>query len=57
MTANVMDQAKEIAVLRSLGYTKTRIKMLYFYEAFILVMSSSSLGVIIGTIVGSVFML
>lgn len=52
MSANLMDQTKEIGVLRAMGFTKTRIKMLYFYEAFILVIVSCSLGVMIGTIVG-----
>jgi ABC-type antimicrobial peptide transport system permease subunit len=52
MSANLMDQTKEIGVLRAMGFTKIRIKMLYFYEAFILVIVSCSLGVMIGTIVG-----
>lgn len=52
MTANLMDQTKEIGVLRAMGFTKLRIKMLYFYEAFILVLASSSLGCMIGTGVG-----
>ena len=52
MSANLLDQTKEIGVLRAMGFTKKRIKMLYFYEAFILVMASSLLGVMIGTIVG-----
>jgi hypothetical protein len=34
-----------------MGFTKMRIKMLYFYEAFILVMASSLLGIMIGTTV------
>jgi hypothetical protein len=52
MSANLMDQTKEIGVLRAMGFTKIRIKLLYFYEAFILVIVSCSLGVMIGTIVG-----
>lgn len=52
MSANLMDQTKEIGVLRAMGFTKTRIKVLYFYEAFILVVVSCTLGVMIGTIVG-----
>ena len=51
MSANLFDQTKEIGVLRAMGFTKTRIKMLYFYEAFILVMASSLLGIMIGTTV------
>lgn len=51
MTSNLFEQTKEIAVLRSIGYTKGRIRMLYIYEAFILVSASCLLGVIIGSIV------
>jgi len=52
MSANLLDQTKEIGILRAMGFTKRRIKLLYFYEAFILVMASCLLGVMIGTIVG-----
>ena len=48
MSANLFDQTKEIGVLRAMGFTKNRIKMLYFYEAFILVIASSLLGIMIG---------
>lgn len=48
MSANLMDQTKEIGILRAMGFTKRRIKLLYFYEAFILVIASSLLGVMIG---------
>ena len=52
MSANLYDQTKEIGILRAIGFTRTRIKVLYFYEAFVLVMASCSLGVMIGVIVG-----
>jgi len=52
MSANLYDQTKEIGILRAIGFTRFRIKILYFYEAFILVMASCSLGVMIGVIVG-----
>jgi ABC-type antimicrobial peptide transport system permease subunit len=35
-----------------MGFTSYRIKLLYAYEAFILVIASCLLGVMIGTIVG-----
>lgn len=35
-----------------MGFTSKRITMLYVYEAFILVMASSLLGILIGTLVG-----
>ena len=52
MSANLLDQTKEIGVLRALGFTKRTIKVVYFYEALILVTASCSLGVLIGAIVG-----
>jgi ABC-type antimicrobial peptide transport system permease subunit len=52
MTANIMEQSKEIGILRSMGYTKSKIVTLYMFEAFALVLASSILGVFIGTIVG-----
>ena len=50
MSANLYDQKKEIGILRALGFSKIRIIILYAYEAFILVMASSLLGVFVGTI-------
>ena len=38
--------------MRSIGITTYRIKLLYFYEALILVLSSCLLGVMIGMTVG-----
>lgn len=52
MSANIYQQAKEIGVLRAIGFTKCRIRMLYFYEALVLVFSSCILGVFIGMTVG-----
>ena len=52
MTANLYDQSKEIGVMRSIGITSYRIKLLYFYEALILVLSSCLLGIMIGMTVG-----
>lgn len=50
MSANLYDQAKEIGVIMALGFTRIRVVFLYTYEAFILVIASSILGVIVGTI-------
>ena len=52
MSANLYEQTKEIGILRSIGFTNIRIKLLYFYEALILVFTSSILGVLIGVMVG-----
>lgn len=52
MSANLYEQTKEIGVLRSIGFTKWRIRFLYFYEAMILVLSSCTMGVMVGMVVG-----
>ena len=57
MSANIYDQTKEIGILRALGYMRLHLVLLYVYEAFILVMASSFLGVIVGTIVAFTMML
>ena len=51
MSANLYEQKKEIAILRAMGVTKLRIRLLYFYEAMIMVVASCTLGVFIGIIV------
>lgn len=52
MTANLYEQTKEIGIMRAMGMTKMRITLLYIYESFLLVMASSLLGILIGTMVG-----
>lgn len=52
MSANLYEQTKEIGVLRSIGFTKMRIRMLYFYEAMVLVLASCTTGIMIGMFVG-----
>jgi ABC-type antimicrobial peptide transport system permease subunit len=52
MSANLYEQTKEIGVLRSIGFTKMRIRMLYFYESLVIVLASCTTGVMIGFIVG-----
>jgi ABC-type antimicrobial peptide transport system permease subunit len=54
MSANLFESAKELGVLRSIGITTTRIKVLYFYEAFLMVLASCVLGTLIGSSVGYV---
>jgi ABC-type antimicrobial peptide transport system permease subunit len=48
MSANLYKQTKELAVLRAIGFTNLRLKLLYFYEAMIIVLASSLTGVVIG---------
>ena len=52
MSANLFEQSKEIGVMRAMGFTTKRIKLLYFYEALVLVLASCMLGCMIGIIVG-----
>ena len=52
MSANLYESAKEIGILRATGLTRYQIEKLYIYEAFVLVMSSCMLGILIGTVVG-----
>ena len=52
MSMNLYDERKQMGVLRATGMTKYRIRLLFFYEAFILVASSSILGVLIGCAIG-----
>lgn len=52
MSANLYEQTKEIGVLRAIGFRRRHITLLYMYEAFILVLASSLLGIIIGIIIG-----
>ena len=57
MSANLYEQKKEVGIIRAMGFTRYRIKALYFYEALILVVSSCLLGVGIGCLVGYTMML
>lgn len=52
MSSNLLMQTKEIAVLRAIGFTKCRMKMLYFYEAFVLIFASCLMGIMIGVSLG-----
>jgi ABC-type antimicrobial peptide transport system permease subunit len=51
MYTNVLEQSKEIAILRALGSRRFTIMRIYIYESFILVISSSIMGLGIGAFV------
>ena len=57
MSANLYQQKKEVGVLRAMGFTKYRVRILYFYEALVLVLTSCLLGMIIGCVVGYTMLL
>jgi len=48
MSTNILEQTKEIAVLRAMGLTRSKIIRIYMTEAFVLVLSSALFGVFIG---------
>jgi len=52
MTTNVLEQTKEIGVLRSLGFTNFEIGKTYLEEALVLIMSATFIGVAIGWLLG-----
>jgi len=51
MSTNILEQTKEIAVLRAIGMSRRKINFLFVCEAFVLVLSSAIFGVLIGTAV------
>ena len=51
MTSNLLEQTKEIGIMRAIGIPKPKIHRLYFYEALVLVLSSCILGVCVGLVV------
>lgn len=57
MSANLYEQKKEVGVLRAMGFTNYRVRMLYFYESLVLVLTSCILGVLIGVVVGYTMLL
>ena len=50
MSINIFEQTKEITIYRALGIPKNNLIFIYIVEAFILILSSSFVGLIIGTI-------
>ena len=51
MTINIYEQKKEIAIMRSLGMKRRHVIFVYIAEAFILILSSSIIGTIVGSII------
>ena len=57
MSANIMEQSKEVSIMLSLGFTKSILIRLFLYEALILVVSSSLVGFAIGILIGNLMLL
>ena len=51
MTINIYEQKKEIAIMRSLGMKKRDVVFVYICEAIILILTSSFIGTIIGSLI------
>ena len=51
MSTSILHQAKEIGVLRSLGLGRFATYRMYMWEAFVVVLAASILGLVVGTIV------
>ena len=51
MTINIYQQDKEIAIFRALGAQKRHIFLIYIAESFLLVLSSSIIGILIGGVI------
>ena len=50
MTVNIFEQKKEIAIYRALGIRNKDIMFIYIGESFIIILTSSIIGIIIGSI-------
>jgi ABC-type antimicrobial peptide transport system permease subunit len=57
MTTNVLDSSKEIGVLLCMGMTRFQVYRVYVWEAFILVVSSGIVGLIVGVVVAYTMLL
>ena len=57
MTTNVLNSSKEIGVLLCMGMTRFQLYRVYVWEAFILVVSSGIVGLIVGVIVAYTMLL
>ncbi len=57
MYTNIYEQTKEIGIVRAIGMRRAWLRRIYIYEAFVLVLASSLLGVIIGSAVGYTMLL
>ena len=51
MTINIFDQKKEIAIMRSLGMKRRHVIFVFIAEAFILILTASIIGSIVGSLI------
>ena len=50
-TSNIKENVWELGVLRAMGLTQAQSKRVFMYEAFAVILSALSLGIIVGLIV------
>ena len=53
VSANILDQSKEISIMRSCGLKSSSILRIYVYESLVLVLSCSLCGFVIGVSIGN----
>ena len=51
MSINILEQKKEIAIIRSIGMTNNKIFFVYLFETFILIFTASFMGLLVGTLI------
>ena len=51
MAANIVEQSKELAILRCVGLSRWKIGFVYLIESTVVVMTGGVIGLIVGTIV------
>ncbi|KAK2952139.1 putative DUF214 family protein [Blattamonas nauphoetae] len=56
MNTNILESTKEIGIMRALGFNKWQLVRLYSEEAFILVITASLMGIVVGMVVGYLLM-
>ena len=54
MYSNILEQTKEIGILRAMGLTNFEITKIYVYESCLLVLTSSLLGIAVGSLLAFV---
>ncbi|RNF10337.1 permease, family protein [Trypanosoma rangeli] len=52
ITANVSESVKEIGIYLCIGMTKFQIHRIFVWEAFVIIIASAALGLVVGLIVG-----
>jgi hypothetical protein len=57
MSSKIISNSKQLAILRSLGFSKLRTALLYLYDSFLVVFSASFIGLLAGALLAWLFIL